>query len=206
VAAEAGGMPAAAVGTGVVVVTAAVAAVVAAGRRVTPALAVIARALAAELALVNRVSMLVTAAGTGVRTTVVTRNMRRRWAVMAMPTAIGHLTNHARPTRIIAATAPAVRGRNINARSKPVGMGVPANRLVVFPLAVADSGALAADGRAGAGKCRAAPGKYYCGGPTVGRRDPATYEPLPGCGIRCGSPRGLEWRVSVLRHPFAVSV
>jgi hypothetical protein len=159
VAAEAGGMLAVVVvGTGVVVVTAAA---VAAGRRVTPALAVIARALAAGVALVNRVSTLVTAARTGVRTTVVTRNTRRRWAVMPMPTAIGHLISHTRPTRIIAATAPAVRGLNINARSKPVGMVVQASRLVAFPLAAADSGARAAHDRADAGK-------YYCGGPFVG--------------------------------------
>jgi hypothetical protein len=189
VAAEAGGKPVVVVGTGVAVVTAGAAAVVAADRRVTPALAVIARALAAGVALVNRVSTLataavlvnrastlVTAARTGVRTTVVTRNTRRRWAAMPMPTAIGHLTSHTRPTRIIAATAPAVRGLNINARNKPVGMVVPASRLVAFPLAAADSGARAAHARADAGK-------YYCGGPFVGRRDPAAREDATPCHV-----------------------
>jgi hypothetical protein len=133
VVAEAGGIPVVVVvGTGVAVVTAGAAAVVAAGRRVTRALALV--------------------AGTGVRTTVVTRKTRRRWAVKAMPTAIGHLINHARLTRIIAATAAAGRGLNINAHSKPVGMVVPASRLVAFPPAAADSGARAALDRAGAGK------------------------------------------------------
>jgi hypothetical protein len=95
---------------------------------------------------------------------------------MPMPTAIGHLINHAQLTRIIAATAAAALGLNINVRSKQVGMVVLASRLVAFPLAVADSGARAAHDRAVAGK-------YYCGGPFVGRRDPAAREDATPCHV-----------------------
>lgn len=123
------------------------------------------------------VNMLATAAGTGravnplatvaaavsrVSTPVIT-------AVVAMPTAIAHLssrgTSSMRVIRItlpIVATAALARGRNISARSKAVGMVVPVSRRAGFPpaaQAVSDI-AQAADGRA-------VGGKLCCGGPVV---------------------------------------
>ena len=116
------------------------------------------------------VNTLATAAGTGravntlaavsrVSTPVIT-------PVVAMPTAIAPLTSSMRVIRItlpIVATAARVRGRNISARSKAVGMVVPVSRRAGFPLvAQAVSGiARAADGQA-------VGGKFYCGGPVVG--------------------------------------
>jgi hypothetical protein len=166
----AGGMPAAvvtavAVGMGVAVATAAAAAVVAAGRQAMRALVVMARVLVAVAVASRAANMPVTTAvaagrantlvtlapAKGVRTTLVTRITRLRRAVKAMQTAIARLISRARPTQITAATAAAVHGLNINARSKPVGMDVPVSRHVAFPPAV-DSDERAAVGRAGAGK------------------------------------------------------
>ena len=130
---------AAAVEAGVMGVAVVTAAAVAAGRRATRALAVMAHTLAV---VASRVNSLVT--------TMAARTTRLQRAVKAMPTAIGHLTSRAQPTRIIAAMAAAVRGLTINARSKPVDMVVPVSRHVAFPPAV-DSDARAAVGRVGAG-------------------------------------------------------
>ena len=134
-------MAAVVVGMLVAVAMAAAAAVVAADRRRdTRALAVMVHALAAAPAL-------------DVPTTLVTRSMRSQRVVKPMPTGIGRLISHARLIRNIEATAAAVHGQNISARSKRVGMVVPASRHVAFHRAV-DSSARAGDGRADAGKSR----------------------------------------------------
>ena len=137
-------MPAVVVGMLVAVAMAAAAAVVAADRRrrVTRALAVMVRALAAAPAL-------------DVQTTLVTRSMRSQRVVKPMPTGIGRLISHARLMRNIEATAAAVHGQNINDRNRRVVMVVPASRHVAFHRAVVDSSARAADGRADAGKSHA---------------------------------------------------
>lgn len=177
-------MPAVVVGMVVVAMAAGAAAVVAAGRRrVTRALAVMVRALAAA---------------PGVRTTLVTRSMRSQRVVKVTPTEIGRLISHARLIRNIEATAAAVHGRNINARSKRVGMVVPASRHVAFHRAAVDSSARAADGRADAGK-------YCCGGPRwwaaailrreVGPRPRVISIRLPAC----------PWRVASRSCRFGVS-
>ena len=129
---------------GVVVVTAAAA--VAAGRRATRALAVMAHTPAV---VASRVNSLVT--------TMVVRTKQLQRAVKAMSTAIGHPISRAQRMRIIAVTAAAERGLNINVRSKPVDTVVPVSRHVAFPLAV-DSDARAVVGLAGAGKRRATAG------------------------------------------------
>jgi hypothetical protein len=83
---------------------------------------------------------------------------RQHRAVTANPTAIAHLINLAtrsmrRVTRItqpIAATVELARARNISARSKAVGMVVPANQRDAFPpvAELASSIVLVADGQA----------------------------------------------------------
>jgi hypothetical protein len=104
------------------------------------------------------VSRLVTA---GVQATTATPGRRRHPAVTANPTAIAHLTNLAirsirRVTRItqpIAATVELARARNISARSKAVGMVVPASQRDAFPPVAerVSNIALVADGQAGVG-------------------------------------------------------
>jgi hypothetical protein len=163
------------------------------------ALAATARALAAvamgeavnPLAVATRagrvVNTLATAAGTGravntlatVVATVSRVSTPVTKAVVAMPTAIAPLTSLGtssmrviRITLPIVATAVPVRGRNISARSKAVGMVVPVSQRAAFPpaaQAVSDI-ARAADGRA-------VGGKFCCGGPAVGATHASHHVP-----------------------------
>jgi hypothetical protein len=127
-----------------------------------------ANTLVAALRTGQLANTLAMAAGTGlaVNTLATVAVNRVSTAVVAMSTAIAHLTSRGissmrviRITLPIVATVAPVRGRNISARSKAVGTVVPVSPRVGFPPAVQVVNAIAR-----AADVRADDGKFCCGG------------------------------------------